>query len=222
MAAARKSAKRSTRRRPGRPGGVEHADAVRAALLRAARELFAGGDFKSVSVRDISRAARVNAAMVHYHFTDKQGLYRAMLQETVGPLMQQIHKLIVDPVSDREAGVRQLMRGAITMFARNPWVPPLIVREVLAREGEFREMFIRDFASRAGGRLPALLKREQELGRVRPDLDVTLGALSILGLVMFPFLALPVAERVLNFKMTDEFVERLVKHTLRLFREGTS
>jgi TetR/AcrR family transcriptional regulator len=191
-------------------------------LLKAAREMFAAGDFKSVSVRDIAAAANVNAAMVHYHFTDKQGLYKAMLQETIGPLMGQIHALIANPAADRDTGVRQLMKGAMLMFAKNPWIPPLVVREVLAKEGEFREMFIRDFASRAGGRLPSLLNREKELGRVRPDLDVTLGALSILGLVMFPFIALPVAERVLNFKMTDEFVERLIAHTQRLLEDGIS
>lgn len=218
----RKTRTGRTRRRPGRPAGAEHTDAVRAALLNAARELFAGGDFKSVSVRDIARAARVNAAMVHYHFTDKQGLYKAVLQETIRPVVSQIQSLIADPASHREVGVRDVMRIVMTTIARNPWVPQLVMREVLAREGEFREVFIRDFAPQVGGRLPALLKREQQLGRVRPDLDVTLGALSIIGMCVFPFIALPVAQRVFNIRMTDEFVERLIEHTQRLFYEGSS
>jgi AcrR family transcriptional regulator len=218
----RKSSKRARQRRPGRPAGLEHTEAVRLALLNAARKLFAVRDFKSVSVRDIAQAAQVNPAMVHYHFTDKQGLYKAMLQETIGPIVGHIQALITNPASDRESGVRLLMKGAMTTFAKNPWVPALIVREVLAQEGEFREMFIKEFASRAGGRLPALLNREKELGRVRRDLDATLGALSILGLVVFPFVALPVAERVFGFTMDEEFVRRLVEHTQKLLEEGIS
>ncbi|MBI3898153.1 MAG: TetR/AcrR family transcriptional regulator [Gammaproteobacteria bacterium] len=224
MTAATKTGKHRAliRRRPGRPSGTDHAHEVRTALLTASRKLFAERDFKSVSVRDIARAARVNEAMVHYHFKNKQGLYRAMLQETIGPIVRQIQAVIADPPANSESSLPPLMRAMMTMFARDPWVPRLIVREVLGHEGPFREMFIRDFASQGGGRLPTLLTLEIGQGRIRSDLDVTLGALSVLALCIFPFIALPVAERVLNFEMTDELVERLIEHTQRLFYKGAS
>jgi AcrR family transcriptional regulator len=49
-------------------------------LLRAAERLFAERGFKKVTVRDICRAARANVAAVNYHFGDKDGLYREVLQ----------------------------------------------------------------------------------------------------------------------------------------------
>ena len=49
-------------------------------LLRAAERLFADRGFKKVTVRDICRAARANVAAVNYHFGDKLGLYREVLQ----------------------------------------------------------------------------------------------------------------------------------------------
>ena len=54
--------------------------ATRERLLHAATRLFADRGFKKVTVRDICRAARANVAAVNYHFGDKLGLYREVLQ----------------------------------------------------------------------------------------------------------------------------------------------
>ncbi len=53
---------------------------TRERLLKAAAQLFADRGFKKVTVRDICRAARANVASVNYHFGDKTGLYREVLQ----------------------------------------------------------------------------------------------------------------------------------------------
>jgi len=52
-------------------------------VLRAAAQLFADRGFKKVTVRDICRAARANVAAVNYHFGDKSGLYREVLQRAI-------------------------------------------------------------------------------------------------------------------------------------------
>jgi AcrR family transcriptional regulator len=56
---------------------------TRARLLRAAERLFAERGFKKVTVRDICRAARANVAAINYHFGDKNGLYRVVLQNGI-------------------------------------------------------------------------------------------------------------------------------------------
>ena len=210
-------------RRPGRPGGAAHAVAIRAALLKGARELFTRRDFKAVSVRDIAREAGVNPAMVHYHFGDKEGLYRAMLAETIGPVLERLQELVgrnekTSPGSVPE--VPEVVGTVMKMLAREPWVARLIVRQVLAEEGPFRQLFIREFASKGGGRLPALLGRAIERGSLRKDFDATLGALSLMSMLLFPFIAQPVVEQVFGVRMTDAFVERLIQHTARLYYEG--
>jgi AcrR family transcriptional regulator len=57
--------------------------ATRGRLLRAAERLFADRGFKKVTVRDICRAARANVAAVNYHFGDKLGLYREVMQSAI-------------------------------------------------------------------------------------------------------------------------------------------
>jgi len=56
---------------------------TRARLLRAAERLFADRGFKRVTVRDICRDASANVAAINYHFGDKMGLYREVLQGAI-------------------------------------------------------------------------------------------------------------------------------------------
>jgi AcrR family transcriptional regulator len=56
---------------------------TRERLLRAAERLFADRGFKKVTVRDICREASANIASINYHFGDKMGLYREVLQGAI-------------------------------------------------------------------------------------------------------------------------------------------
>lgn len=56
---------------------------TRARLLGEARTLFAARGFGNVTVREICRAAGANVAAVNYHFGDKFGLYREVVDEAV-------------------------------------------------------------------------------------------------------------------------------------------
>jgi AcrR family transcriptional regulator len=57
-------------------------------LLRAAEQLFAERGFKAVTVREICQAARANVAAVNYHFGDKLGLYREVIQTAIDAMRQ--------------------------------------------------------------------------------------------------------------------------------------
>jgi TetR/AcrR family transcriptional regulator, regulator of cefoperazone and chloramphenicol sensitivity len=55
-------------------------------LLKAAEAMFADRGFKRVTVREICRAARANVAAVNYHFGDKLGLYRDVVQSAIASM----------------------------------------------------------------------------------------------------------------------------------------
>jgi AcrR family transcriptional regulator len=65
-----------TGRRPGE-------NRTRAAILTAARELFAELGYAGATTRGIARKAGVDPALVHHYFTNKEGVFAAATQETV-------------------------------------------------------------------------------------------------------------------------------------------
>jgi hypothetical protein len=96
------------------------------------------------------------------------------------------------------------------------------VREVLVEGAPFRDRFIKDFASQGAVFVPALLRDAIADGRLRADLDPILATLSLVGMAAFPFIAFPVASRVLNVSMDPEFRDRFIAHTARLFLDGAA
>jgi len=204
-------------RAPGRPAGGDVA--VRRALLEAARQLFLARGFAAVSIREIAAAAGATPAMIRYYFGDKLGLYRAMLDEAIGPFRAALLEMR-EQAAVAEADIAALMRLYMRLLADNPWVPALIVQEVLAEGGRFRAQFIEHFAGRMAPLLMEVLQREQAAGRLRSDVDPRLATVSAISLCVFPFVSLPITSRVLGLTIEGEAIDRLAAHTSRLFLEG--
>ena len=208
------------RRRPGRPRAAPGRD-VRGDLLAAARRLFLRYGYRAVSARQVALAAGTNPAMVQYYFGSKQGLYAAMLQDAVAPLLQRVEAMLMAP-SAEVPDLPALLEAYMRTVAAHPWVPGLLLRDVLAPGGEFRERFIRDFAGRVGPRVATLAGRAVQGGRLRADLDPTLTVVSLLSLGLWPFLAMPVLSGALGFEAHERGLEKLIRHTVRLFAAGTA
>lgn len=58
-------------------------DATRERLLAAGAAIFAQRGFAAATVREICQEAGANVASVSYYFTDKMGLYRAVIEEAL-------------------------------------------------------------------------------------------------------------------------------------------
>jgi AcrR family transcriptional regulator len=192
---------------------------VRDALLETARKQFLSRGFASVTIRQIAAAAGSSPATIHYHFGDKLGLYRAMLEAAVAPMEEALRRLGgASPGTDVDLAKIIGLYGR--MLAANPWLPALIVQEVLTEGGPFRELFIEQFAGRLAPLLVAIAQRDQAAGTIRGDVEPRLAALSAISLAVFPFLALPVTSRVFGLSADGEAVERLTAQTARVLMEG--
>jgi len=192
---------------------------VRDALLETARKQFLSRGFASVTIRQIAAAAGSSPATIHYHFGDKLGLYRAMLEAAVAPMEEALQRF-GGASSGTDVDLAKIIGLYGRMLAANPWLPALIVQEVLTEGGPFRELFIEQFAGRLAPLLVAIVRRDQAAGTIRDDVEPRLAALSAISLAVFPFLALPVTSRVFGLSADGEAVERLTAQTARVLMDG--
>ena len=98
-------------------------------LLAAAALEFAERGFGGARVDRIARRARVNKAMIYYHFKSKQALYRALLREMFTVVGNRLHQIAS---SDRPSAAK--IDEAIALFAdmiqQHAAFPAVMLREV--------------------------------------------------------------------------------------------
>ena len=199
----------------GRPAGKD-SERVRADLLNAAREHFLSREFKAVSIRRIAETAGVNGAMVNYYFGGKQGLYMAMVED----LFRRLEDSLGELDKDSALTVADFSNSYCKLLAENPWWPNFFVREVLFSEGETREAIIDKFRSVFAPRLLQSIQAEISAGHFRQDLNPGLTLLSLMAMTIFPFLAKPMVEQILQLSLDETTVGVLAAHNTKLFLYG--
>ena len=99
-------------------------DLTRDALILAAMTVFGRDGFHATTTRAIAEEAKVNQALIGYHFGGKEGLYLAMFEhiagqlgERLGPLVDAIGHLLETPVGPDETDLRSQAEAALLRLA---------------------------------------------------------------------------------------------------------
>ncbi len=105
------------------------AGSSRERILSAAAGEFAARGFDGAKVDRIAKQARLNKAMLYYHFKNKAALYRAIIEELFGSLAA---TLVARPVNDEtpDAQMRWLIRVIAAHTAERPHFPAIWLREM--------------------------------------------------------------------------------------------
>jgi AcrR family transcriptional regulator len=196
----------------GRPDAASSKD-VRATILEVAGEYFADRGYATTSMREIAEQAGVNPAMIHYYFGNKESLLRAVLEQALEPLAHAIEVM----QSEKHVSPGEILETLMSTVAAHPRLPYLVIREVMLPGGVMQAHFARHLAPRLGGALPGLLERT---GGVNRELPPTVGALAIMALAIFPFVVRPVAEQVLDIRLSGDALDELKQHFSMVIERG--
>ena len=77
---------------------------TRSRILDAAEQLFAEHGFDGTSIREITRAADVNVAAVHYHFGSKEAVLRGVTDRVAEPISARRAELLSDAIEAASPG----------------------------------------------------------------------------------------------------------------------
>lgn len=108
---------------------------TRQRLLDTALELFAERGFEDVTVRDLSREARVNLAAINYHFGDKLGLYRELIEGAIRG-MRGLHEEQLEAAKDLapEDQLRRYVRTFSPRIADGDQHQRMLLMKLVRRE----------------------------------------------------------------------------------------
>ena len=121
--------RRGRPRRPTSPPPRPTPPDSRHRLLTAATTEFAARGFAGATVDRIAARARLNKAMIYYHFHDKQQLYSSVLRTMFSTIGDRLDALAAEPAPPFD----KLDRFAQTFLAAgldNPHFAPIMLREI--------------------------------------------------------------------------------------------
>jgi AcrR family transcriptional regulator len=181
------------KRRPRQPAGADEADGSRARLLSAAAREFAARGFAGASVDRIAAAARLNKAMIYYHFRSKAALYREVLRDmfqAVGARARAAADAAVAP----EAKIGLFVEGIAAEAAARPHFPPIWFREVAEGGAHVDTAVLRDITSVVQA-LGAIVDEGVRAGRFRRIHPLVVHAGIVAPLMMY-FASVRLRERL--------------------------
>jgi AcrR family transcriptional regulator len=170
-----------------RNGAGRRRDAARTrdALIAAGTALFAERGYDGVPVATIAAKARVNKAMINYHFGGKRNLYLAIVSATFSEIVSRVEALAA---ASRPAP--DLLRELVavvgdTATRRSPHFCTMMLREVLSG-GKHLELAALAKPARVLGAVQRIVERGVREGTLRP-VDPVLTHLSLVGSLVFFF-----------------------------------
>jgi len=197
--------------------GSALASPKRAAVVRAAKELFLAAGYGAVSMDMIASEAAVSKRTVYSHFPGKDALFGAVMADVCAAAIG-----TCAPADRLEGAPREVLSWLGRTFLRLIVSPPAlaIFRIAAAESGRFPELgavFYRSGPQRWSESLAAYLRAQDAAGRLRAP-DPELAAAQFLAMVKGPVhlsLALGVGQAP-----DEATIERAVDSAVTLFLEG--
>jgi AcrR family transcriptional regulator len=169
---------------------TDQSPATRDAILDSAERLFAQQGFASTTIKQIGADAGVNAALLYYYFSDKTGLYHAVLSRLLSGLAADGMRRLRD-VRDPRVAIRALVEGQVEMLLVRPQLPQLLVRELVDHQAMHAQGLITEHMAGLFGAVCDAIRAGQRGGQFRAELEPRYAAVSTISQVAYFFIARP-------------------------------
>lgn len=181
-------------------------------ILQVAETLFAEKGFEGTSIRDISKEANINVAMVSYYFGSKEKLLEALILLKTSGLKEQLVHLIDENLEPLEK-INKLIALYINRINCNRGIYRVLHFELASQK---KALEIQSFSEIKKANLKSMeliIQEGQAKGVFRKDIIIPLLTPTILGTYFHFQMNKPFFEEILNLK-TDEEFDNYVKNDL--------
>jgi TetR/AcrR family transcriptional regulator len=152
-------------------------------VFAAAATEFAARGYAGANMDRIARAARLNKAMIYYHFDNKAALYREILRDMFGAVRSEVARVAASPLGPEEK-IRRYVEAIAGAAEARPHFPPIWLRE-LAEGGEHVDVATLDYLRDVLGALGGIVEEGRRRGRFQAVNPMVLQAGIIAPLMFF-------------------------------------
>ena len=158
----------------------------------AARE-FAARGYAGANVDRIARAARLNKAMIYYHFKSKAALYREILRDMFGAVRTRVASVAASDAAPEDK-IRAYIAAIATEAEARPHFPPIWLREI-AEGAEHVDAVTLGYAREVLAALGGIIAEGVRAGRFQPAHPLLVQG-GIIAPLMFFLATAPLREKI--------------------------
>ena len=188
-------------------------------ILQVAEKLFAEKGFDGTTVREISKAAKINIAMVSYYFGSKDKMLEALIRFRTEDLSIKIQNLIKESLSPLEK-MNRLIEFYISRINQNKDIYKIMHFELSSKKRMLNFESFTQVKKRNVASLRIIIKEGQDLGIFNLDVNIDLIAPTILGTFFHFQMNRPYYESIFNLQ-NDQAFENYVNTELTLHIKRT-
>ena len=149
-------------------------------ILKVAETLFAEKGFDGTSIRDISKVAKINIAMISYYFGSKERLLESLLLYSTSDLKSQLDQLIHEELEPIEK-INKLIELYINRINNNKGIYRILHFEFSSEKREKSLAAFSELKKENLKTLETIVQEGQQKGIFRKDVIVPLLTPTILG-----------------------------------------
>lgn len=157
-------------------------------ILKAAKSVFQSKGMDGARMQEIADKAKINKAMLHYYYRNKQLLFEAVFKQAFSLLAPQLNAILNDD-SSVDDKIRHFTSNYTSFMMKHPYLPNFIVQELNRNED-----FILKLKETTG--FPNIekfkLKVDDEINQgILHQISADQLFINIIALNIFPFLGKP-------------------------------
>jgi TetR/AcrR family transcriptional regulator len=182
-------------------------------ILAAAAFEFAGRGFAGATVDRIARRARVNKAMLYYHFGSKRALYRTLLRQMFTLARARVGQIADSPRSPAEK-IDDVIAAFVDLIKEHASFPAIMLREV-AEGGRHLDPDTLSALAAVPRTVAAVVQEGVNLGAFRPVNPIFVH-FTLLAPVLFFMAGDPIRTEIAHLHLMnvptgtpDEFVQHM-------------
>ena len=190
-------------------------------IIQAAKETFLKKGYKETNMSDIAAAVGLTRPAMHYYFRTKERLFQAVFGEILLSFLPKIKDLINADIPLEEK-IGKIVDEYFVILTKTPELPLFLMKEATRDFDAFVKVAIGSNIVELGNNVFSAIEEEMAAGRIKrvPLIEIFY---TFYGLVIVPFMTLPVATQVFGEEnitntINNQWKSRIINYVTLLLK----